>query len=103
MDKDKFLELSYSEKLKYVSRKKVDPGKVSEPRPRRKITFKSLATQIIGNFNNERKQDIILEIESITKVNKSRAENGFNMMLEQNVISWGVSVLYMARSVSLPT
>jgi len=93
MDKDKFLELSYSEKLKYVSRKKVDPGKVSEPRPRRKITFKSLATQIIGNFNNERKQDIILEIESITKVNKSRAENGFNMMLEQNVISWGVSVL----------
>lgn len=59
-----------------------------------KAKLLQLARQIIGDNNNETKPDIILQLQNITGVNDTRANNGFNKMLEQKIISWGIEKRY---------
>lgn len=91
LSKADFLRLNYTERLKYINKKNSDGIKptpdISQPQKKK---LNTLAAQIIGDFNNERKPDIITTIQTATGVNRERAQNGFHLMLDQKIISWGV-------------
>src|SRR5699024_10591574 len=107
MRKQDFLSLDLSEKIKYVKGETTKKDEVSKPRKNKKLQkqkqqLKKFADQIIGEYSNKKKAEIISQLQNITGVNSERAENGFNKMIDYKILSYAPTADRYYLSGSLP-
>jgi hypothetical protein len=77
---------------------KPEQGAEIKPQPVDRNKLKGIAEEIFKRNNSYTREEVIYRIQENTKIDRSRAERGFNLMIQEGIIETTQEIYYLGGS-----